>query len=85
MLMEIDNILKLHHSHTYQEVSACAQEVATYIGDHDNWQKPILPEENGCSAMNFEPERFDFQFYSWICREESTAGEHVVKQNIIDC
>ena len=71
MLMKIDNILNFQPHHTTGEVTSCAQEIVTYISNHDNWQKPILPQEPGCSQMEFEPERFDFEYNKWFCDQNS--------------
>ena len=66
MLMVIDNTLQLYHAHNFTMISACALEVAAYISDHGNWPHPILPEESECSAMTFDPERFDFGSFAWV-------------------
>ena len=70
MLMEIDDILTFQAHHTVRNVTSCAQEVVTYISNHDNWQKPILPQEPGCPHMDFEPERFDWLFNKWDCTSQ---------------
>ena len=73
MLMAIDNILDFQPQHTTGDIISCAQEVVTYITDHDNWEKPILPQEPGCDEMMFEPERFDWIFNKWDCKQTTNS------------
>ena len=69
MHMEIDDVMSFQAFHTSSDVTSCAQEIMTYISNHDNWEKPILPHEPGCQEMVFEPERFDWVFNKWLCSE----------------
>ena len=69
MRMVIDDIMDFEAFHTTSDVTSCAQQIVTYITDHDNWKKPILPQQPGCDEMVFEPERFDWVFNKWSCSE----------------
>ena len=67
MFMLIENIITFDVDDIYTDIDSCALEMSHYISQHDNWKKPILPGEDGCSDMDFDPDRFDFVFARWIC------------------
>ena len=69
MLVKIDDIVSFQPHHTSSDVTSCAQEIVTFITDFYNWEKPILPEEPGCADMAFEPERFEWEYNKWDCKE----------------
>ena len=75
MLFDLDDILRLQPHHTTGEVISCAEEIYQYISNHGNWQQPILPQEPGCSMMEFYPERFDFLSYEWVCQKQKEKRE----------
>ena len=74
MLIETDYIISVQLDHTYQDIIDCTVEIAEYVVDHDNWQKPILPQEPGCSELEFVPERFDWQENFWLCSNQKHDG-----------
>ena len=43
----------------------CLSEIATFVGDHQNWPQPILPQQPGCSSITFSPARFDHFTKRW--------------------
>ena len=57
--------VELHHSSA--EIDICAGEIAVYAGDHDNWYKPIVPQNGDCQEMEFVPEKFDLLGTFWNC------------------
>ena len=67
MFMVIANTITFGPDDVYTNIDDCALEISNYINNHDNWKKPILPGEDGCSDMGFDPERFDFGSARWIC------------------
>ena len=46
---------------------SCAADIAEYVGDHRNWQRPIIPGDEQCEQLEFQPERFDWVSNMWIC------------------
>ena len=75
MFIEIDNEIRFPPHISTEDVTSCSREIADYISDHDNWEKPIIPSEPGCSEMEFDPERFDFVFNKWVCESNKEATE----------
>ena len=65
--------VELHHNH--QQIQDCASEIAHYVQDHGNWERPILPGGGSCPDMVFEPERFDPQGNLWTCKEQSQGRD----------
>ena len=65
--MVIDNTITFDADDLFEDINSCAMEIASYTSNHDNWKKPILPPEDDCSNMEFQPEIFDFIYARWIC------------------
>ena len=74
MVLQYQMSIEIHHHH--QEIDACALEIAEYVTDHGNWERPILPWGGSCPDLDFEPERFDHQGNNWLCIE-SNSGKFV--------
>ena len=67
MFMVIDNSVTFDADDLFEDLNSCAMEIESYVSNHGNWKKPILPPEDDCSIMVFQPEIFDFIYARWIC------------------
>ena len=65
MNMEYLLTVQMHHNH--EKIDACANNIAVVVNNHDNWVKPIVPEEGDCLELEFIPEKFDQLRNLWQC------------------
>ena len=65
--MEIEQTIRVHWQQFPSEVETCALEVAEYLNDHSNWQKPVFPDEAGCSRLQVFPKYFSASGMFWNC------------------
>ena len=72
--MELKYQLKIESYHYPKDIEECAEEIASYVGDHDNWVKPILQGDAECPDMEFHPEKFDHKGNVWQCFEQDMSG-----------
>ena len=71
--MQQDYKMSVEFHHQHQQIDDCASEVAVYVIDHGNWEKPILPGGDSCPALEFSPERFDHIGNFWTCGEQKNG------------
>ena len=67
MMLDYSMDLEMHHD--YSSIVQCATEVASYVGNHDNWLRPIIPADGDCAEMVFTPDQFDHRGNFWRCDE----------------
>jgi len=65
--LTIDHTLTAQGYHVVDEVQSCAEEVAEYLSDLSNWQRPIFPDEAGCSRLEVLPQYFNMSGTLWNC------------------
>ena len=70
--MRHDYILDALPSNSYEEIDSCANEIAAYVVNHENWYQPIIPEDGDCEEMEFVPEHFDLVRTNWNCLNQPT-------------
>lgn len=73
---------------TFDQVSACAQEVSAYLSDHVSWGDPILEPVPGCPDLIFNPAVFEEKEQEWICNGVNGNQLHNRKEvvdNSIGC
>ena len=73
MVLQYQMAVKDHHH--IHEIDSCALDIAAYVTDHDQWEKPILPGDGSCPELQFEPERFDYIGNFWQCIEQNNGKE----------
>ena len=66
--------LEPHHSNS--DIVSCIQEVEVFVGNHDNWNKPIIPGDDDCTQLDFQPEIFEPKLRNWVC---SASGKGICK------
>ena len=59
--------------HTHQVIDDCATDIAVYVSDQTNWEKPILPGDGSCPDLEFVPEHFDHIGNFWQCLEQNNG------------
>ena len=77
-LMQLDYQMLVELQHNHQQIDNCATEIAAYVGDHGNWEKPILPGGGSCLDLDFVPERFDHRGNLWTCQNQKYGKHHRV-------
>ena len=76
--MRLDYAVEVEPYHSPDEIESCAQEIATYVADHNNWYRPILPGDGDCPEMEFVPERFDLLGTFWNCLNQPGDMEGIL-------
>ena len=81
-IMRQDYTLDIQLYHKHEDIVSCAEEIAGYAGNHDNWYKPILPGDAGCQDMEFVPEQFDHFGSYWNCLNQPFVknGNYICRQ-----
>ena len=80
-MMRHDYTLAVSPQHIYDEIDSCAQEIAAYLSDHENWPQPILPKDGDCEEMEFVPDHFDLFATNWNClnQPKQNSGKEYFK------
>ena len=79
-MMHLDYSMSVELPHHHQQIDDCASEIAVYVSNHGNWDRPILPGGDSCPDMEFVPERFDHQGNAWTCKEQNHGNKICVKK-----
>ena len=81
--MRHDYTLEVQPQHVYDEIESCAQEIAAYVVNHENWYQPIIPEDGDCEEMEFVPEQFDLFGTYWNClNQPAQSYGNIIVQNM---
>jgi hypothetical protein len=54
-------------STTFLELYGCADNVADFVQDSNNWSSPVLPTPAGCPALKSNSEEFNDEGKAWLC------------------
>ena len=70
----MDHILSVQSHHYQNEIETCSVEIAQYLANLSNWDQPLFPDVQDCSAMLVDPDYFDVNGTWWNC-DNQIAGE----------
>ena len=77
MVIQVYHVLRVLGHHVPYDVESCALEVADYLNDLTNWQRPIFPDVPDCSRLEIRPPFFNTSGTLWNCDSQLDEGKAV--------